>query len=312
MRFTFAQLGEQLAATTKKLEKAALLKEYLAALTDADLALATRFLAGRPFALADERVLNVGWAVVRDAICAISGSTPDTFGALATRMGEAGAAADQLEERGRRASACASWWTRVACKWHRLQEVYRYNETSYTATLAVSTAYDEGARTMEYRQLGGSGLKVPVLAFGTATFGGGNEFFRTWGSTQVEEATRLVDIALEAGVNLFDTADAYSGGLAEEILGQAIKGRRDQILTLDQGHLSQRTRPQRAWLLAPSPDRAPARPACAAWAPTTSTFITCTASMRSRRLKKPCARSTTWCAAARCATSAAPTFPAGI
>jgi aryl-alcohol dehydrogenase-like predicted oxidoreductase len=83
---------------------------------------------------------------------------------------------------------------------------------------------------MEYRQLGGSGLKVPVLAFGTATFGGGNEFFRTWGSTQVEEATRLVEIALEAGVNLFDTSDVYSGGLSEEILGQAIKGRRDQIL----------------------------------------------------------------------------------
>jgi DNA ligase-1 len=95
MRFyDFAQLGEQLAATTKKLAKAALLKEYLAALADADLALATRFLAGRPFALADERVLNVGWAVVRDAICAISGSTPDAFGALSTRMGEAGAAAE--------------------------------------------------------------------------------------------------------------------------------------------------------------------------------------------------------------------------
>src|SRR6266511_2866812 len=100
MRFyDFAQLGERLAATTKKIEKAALLKEYLAALTDADLAIATRFLAGRPFALADERVLNVGWAVVRDAICAISGSTPDAFGALATRMGEAGAAAEiALEE----------------------------------------------------------------------------------------------------------------------------------------------------------------------------------------------------------------------
>jgi aryl-alcohol dehydrogenase-like predicted oxidoreductase len=83
---------------------------------------------------------------------------------------------------------------------------------------------------MEYRQLGGSGLKVPVLAFGTATFGGGNEFFRNWGSTQVEEATRLVDIALEAGVNLFDSADSYSNGLAEEILGAAIKGRRDQVL----------------------------------------------------------------------------------
>ena len=92
--YDFAQLGERLAATTKKLEKAALLKEYLAALTDDDLVLATRFLAGRPFALADERVLSVGWAVVRDAICAISGSTPDAFGALATRMGEAGAAAE--------------------------------------------------------------------------------------------------------------------------------------------------------------------------------------------------------------------------
>ena len=83
---------------------------------------------------------------------------------------------------------------------------------------------------MEYRQLGGSGLKVSVLAFGTATFGGGNEFFKMWGSTQVEEATRLVDIALEAGVNFFDTADVYSHGLAEEILGAAIKSRRDQLL----------------------------------------------------------------------------------
>ncbi len=83
---------------------------------------------------------------------------------------------------------------------------------------------------MEFRQLGGSGLKVPVLSFGTATFGGGNDFFRAWGSTQVEEAARLVSIALEAGVNLFDTADAYSAGLSEDILGQAIGNRRDQLL----------------------------------------------------------------------------------
>lgn len=82
---------------------------------------------------------------------------------------------------------------------------------------------------MEYRQLGGSGLKLPVLSLGTATFGGGNEFFRAWGSTQVEEATRLVDIALEAGVNCFDTADSYSNGLSEEILGRAIGQRRDQV-----------------------------------------------------------------------------------
>jgi aryl-alcohol dehydrogenase-like predicted oxidoreductase len=83
---------------------------------------------------------------------------------------------------------------------------------------------------MEYRQLGYSGLKVPVLSFGTGTFGGGNEFFRAWGSSDVAEATRLVDICLEAGVNFFDTADVYSRGLSEEILGQAVKGRRDKVL----------------------------------------------------------------------------------
>ncbi|MFD2522721.1 aldo/keto reductase [Emticicia soli] len=83
---------------------------------------------------------------------------------------------------------------------------------------------------MEYRQLGASGLQVSVLSFGTATFGGGNEFFKAWGSTQVEEATRLVDLCLEAGINLFDTADIYSDGLSEEILGKAIAGKRDQLL----------------------------------------------------------------------------------
>lgn len=83
---------------------------------------------------------------------------------------------------------------------------------------------------MEYRQLGGSGLRVPVLSFGTATFGGGNEFFKAWGSTQVEEARRLIDMCLEAGVNFFDTANVYSAGAAEEILGKALKGLRDQVL----------------------------------------------------------------------------------
>src|ERR671917_1701157 len=76
---------------------------------------------------------------------------------------------------------------------------------------------------MEYRQLGGAGLKVPVLTFGTATFGGGNDFFKAWGSTQVAEATRLVDLCMDAGVNFFDTADVYSQGLSEEILGKAIR-----------------------------------------------------------------------------------------
>jgi aryl-alcohol dehydrogenase-like predicted oxidoreductase len=83
---------------------------------------------------------------------------------------------------------------------------------------------------MEYRLLGGSGLKVPVLSFGTGTFGGGGEFFRAWGATDVAEATRLVDVCLEAGLNMFDSADVYSKGLAEEILGQAIKGRRDAVI----------------------------------------------------------------------------------
>jgi aryl-alcohol dehydrogenase-like predicted oxidoreductase len=83
---------------------------------------------------------------------------------------------------------------------------------------------------MEYRLLGGSGFKVPALGLGTATFGGGDDFFRAWGSTQVAEATRLVDIALEAGASLFDSADVYSNGLAEEILGKAVAGRRDKLL----------------------------------------------------------------------------------
>jgi aryl-alcohol dehydrogenase-like predicted oxidoreductase len=83
---------------------------------------------------------------------------------------------------------------------------------------------------MEYRQLGGSGLKVSALSFGTATFGGGNAFFSAWGNTGVAEANRLIDICLEAGVNLIDTADVYSTGMAEEVLGKAIAGRRDQLL----------------------------------------------------------------------------------
>ena len=83
---------------------------------------------------------------------------------------------------------------------------------------------------MEYRQLGNSGLRVPALSFGTATFGGGNDFFKAWGSTQVDEATRMVNLCLNAGVTLFDTANGYSRGAAEEILGKAIHGLRDRVL----------------------------------------------------------------------------------
>jgi aryl-alcohol dehydrogenase-like predicted oxidoreductase len=83
---------------------------------------------------------------------------------------------------------------------------------------------------MEFRLLGGSGFKVPALSLGTATFGGGNEFFRAWGESGVKEATRLVDICLEHGLTMFDSADVYSNGLAEEILGKAIAGRRDRVI----------------------------------------------------------------------------------
>jgi aryl-alcohol dehydrogenase-like predicted oxidoreductase len=83
---------------------------------------------------------------------------------------------------------------------------------------------------MEYRLLGRSGLKVPVLCFGVATFGGGNDFFRAWGATDVEEAKRLIGLCLDAGVNFFDTANSYSIGLSEEILGKAIAGKRHDVL----------------------------------------------------------------------------------
>ncbi|NBE94912.1 aldo/keto reductase [Nonomuraea sp. KC401] len=83
---------------------------------------------------------------------------------------------------------------------------------------------------MEYRQLGASGLKVPALSFGAGTFGGKGELFGAWGDTGVAQARRLVDIALDAGVTMFDTADVYSDGASEEVLGQALRGRRDRAL----------------------------------------------------------------------------------
>jgi aryl-alcohol dehydrogenase-like predicted oxidoreductase len=83
---------------------------------------------------------------------------------------------------------------------------------------------------MEYRSLGASGLKVPVLSFGTGTFGGKGPLFSAWGNSGVAEARKLIDICLDAGVNLFDTADVYSNGASEEVLGAAIKGRRDRVL----------------------------------------------------------------------------------
>ena len=83
---------------------------------------------------------------------------------------------------------------------------------------------------MEYRFLGASGMKVPVLSFGTGTFGGKGEFFEAWGATDVAEARKLIDICLDAGVTMFDTADIYSSGASESVLGEALKGRRDKAI----------------------------------------------------------------------------------
>ena len=83
---------------------------------------------------------------------------------------------------------------------------------------------------MEHRQLGSSGIKIPVLSFGTATFGGEGEFFKAWGETQLDEAKKLVSICMDAGVNLFDTANVYSKGVSEEILGKVLKGIRNEVL----------------------------------------------------------------------------------
>jgi len=88
---------------------------------------------------------------------------------------------------------------------------------------------------MEMRRLGSSGLQVSALGFGTMTFGGVDNF-RMVGTTGVDEARRLVDLCLEAGVNLFDTADGYSQGASEEILGQALKGRRDDVILATKVH----------------------------------------------------------------------------
>ncbi len=83
---------------------------------------------------------------------------------------------------------------------------------------------------MEHRKLGGSGLSVPVLSFGTGTFGGQGNFFKAWGNTDVSEAKKMVRLCLDAGVNMFDTANTYSRGMSEEILGEAITGIRDELI----------------------------------------------------------------------------------
>jgi aryl-alcohol dehydrogenase-like predicted oxidoreductase len=100
----------------------------------------------------------------------------------------------------------------------------------YEFGIVIEFPHHREGVAMEYRHLGASGFKVPVLSFGTGTFGGKGDFFKEWGSNDVAEARRLVDICLDAGVTMFDSADIYSSGTAESVLGEAIKGRRDQVL----------------------------------------------------------------------------------
>ncbi|CAM5775035.1 aldo/keto reductase [Labrys miyagiensis] len=83
---------------------------------------------------------------------------------------------------------------------------------------------------MDYRHIGQSGLNASALSFGAGTFGGSGPLFGAWGTTDAREARRLVDICLDAGINLFDTADVYSNGASEQVLGEAIKGRRERVL----------------------------------------------------------------------------------
>jgi aryl-alcohol dehydrogenase-like predicted oxidoreductase len=99
---------------------------------------------------------------------------------------------------------------------------------------------------MEYRRLGVSGPRVPVLAFGAGTFGGRGPLFGAWGNIDVTRARRMVDICLEAGVTMFDSADVYSDGASEEVLGAAIKGRRDQVILSTKTGLPMGDRPQDA------------------------------------------------------------------
>ena len=165
---------------------------------------------------------------------------------------------------------------------------------------------------MEYNRLGHSGLRVPALSFGTGTFGGGNDFFKAWGSTDSAGASRLIDVCLDHGVSLFDSADVYSAGLAEKILGEAIKGKRNRLListkaTFPMGDGPNDYGSSRQHLsgddggLAQAARRRPHRPPA-----------TARAGLQHAGRGDACRRSISSCAPARCATSAARISPAGI
>ncbi len=145
---------------------------------------------------------------------------------------------------------------------------------------------------MDYRQLGSSGLRISALTMGTMTFGGGGKFAHV-GTTDAALAREQVDLCLDAGVNMIDTADIYSDGASEEIVGEVLRGRRDDVLVATKARFAMGGGPNDAGL-----SRhhliAPARRVCAACRPTTSTSTRCTSATASRRRRRPGPRSTTW------------------
>ena len=169
----------------------------------------------------------------------------------------------------------------------------------------------KGDKQWSNRQLGGSGLKVPALTLGTGTFGGGNEFFKAWGASDVAEATRLVDICLEAGLTMFDSADVYSDGLAEEILGQAIKGRRDKVLISTKGTFRRGPGPNDVGSSRHHLPRAVEASLRRLGTDYIDLYQLHGFDAHDAGRGSRSARSTTWCAPARSATSAARTSPAG-
>ena len=158
----------------------------------------------------------------------------------------------------------------------------------------------KGWSMMEYRQLGRSGLRESTLTLGTMTFGGRGGF-RAVGATDVVAVRRHVDMCLDAGVNLIDTADVYSGGLAEEITGEVVLGRRDALLLSTKVRMSMGDGPNDVGLTASTSSPA-ARPACAGSGPTTSTFTTCTSGTGRPGSRRLCPRSTRSSRRGRCAT----------
>jgi aryl-alcohol dehydrogenase-like predicted oxidoreductase len=163
---------------------------------------------------------------------------------------------------------------------------------------------------MEYRQLGHSGLRLSRLILGTMTFGGSGQF-KAVGDTDLEGARRQIDMALDAGVNVIDTADVYSDGASEEIVGRALsEGRRDRVLLASKARFPMGPGPNDAGL-----SRHHLIEACEAslrrLQTDTSTSTRCTNGTVRRPSKRRSARSTTSSAPARSATSAAPTSPAG-